>query len=148
MEHEHSWRQLRNDTTLAQNILTIIDVLFISFRGSEFNGGVRGDDRMHVQLHDRSEKGRHRSPNDKDRRSARYGRRTWFKNNTIDDVCQRFLSLFLLFSFKKKKGHDAESLLFAFMNECLFIFSTEFIVCKRIRIDNMDNVNWTIRATL
>jgi hypothetical protein len=39
-----------------------------------------------------------------------------------------------------------ESLLFAFLDECLFSFSTEYIVCKDVRISFFDREKWVIEA--
>lgn len=43
-------------------------------------------------------------------------------------------------------GHDIESLLFAFLDEFLFIFHTEFIVCKKIEITEFNKEIWKIKA--
>eukprot|EP01132_Coremiostelium_polycephalum_P005241 gene5241-6522_t len=43
-------------------------------------------------------------------------------------------------------GHDLDSLLFAFMDECLFLFNTEFIVFKKINITEFDLENFKIVA--
>eukprot|EP00741_Cyanophora_paradoxa_P013120 tig00020675_g12673.t1 len=43
-------------------------------------------------------------------------------------------------------GHDMFSMLFAIMDEFLFIFSTEFFVAKYIRVVEFDRENWTITA--
>ncbi|EGG19433.1 hypothetical protein DFA_00010 [Cavenderia fasciculata] len=45
------------------------------------------------------------------------------------------------------KGHDMDSLLFAFMDEYLFTFSTEFIVFKEIHIESFDRDGFTIVST-
>jgi hypothetical protein len=44
------------------------------------------------------------------------------------------------------EGHDLQSLLFAFLDELLFGFGTEFFVCKEIRILELDRSTWTITA--
>jgi len=44
------------------------------------------------------------------------------------------------------EGHDLESLLFALMDEFLFQFSTEFIICKEIEIEELDTENFKIKA--
>lgn len=47
------------------------------------------------------------------------------------------------------EGHDMESLLFQFLDECLFLFSTDsFLVAKRVCITHFDKENFKIRATL
>lgn len=43
-------------------------------------------------------------------------------------------------------GHDLESLLYNYMNEFLYHFSTEFIICKDISILDFDEENFKIRA--
>ncbi len=45
------------------------------------------------------------------------------------------------------EGHDAQSLLFAFLDELLFIFHTEFLVCKKITVTNLDRTSWSLRAS-
>mmetsp|Transcript_12818 Transcript_12818/g.22095 ORF Transcript_12818/g.22095 Transcript_12818/m.22095 type:complete len:208 (+) Transcript_12818:36-659(+) len=44
-------------------------------------------------------------------------------------------------------AHDMMSLLFAFMDEFLFIFSTEYFVAKEVHVTSLDKDNWTITAT-
>jgi SHS2 domain-containing protein len=44
------------------------------------------------------------------------------------------------------EGHDLQSLLFQFLDELLFTFSTEFFVCKELRITTFDKDNWRIVA--
>lgn len=44
------------------------------------------------------------------------------------------------------EGHDLQSLLFAFLDEMLFGFGTEFFVCKEIRILELDRSAWKITA--
>lgn len=48
------------------------------------------------------------------------------------------------------EGHDMESLLFQFLDECLFVFSTEpaFLVAKKVSITSFDKENFKIKATL
>lgn len=43
-------------------------------------------------------------------------------------------------------GHDMLSLLFAFMDELLFLFHTEEFACKDLRIIEFDQTRWRIRA--
>eukprot|EP00898_Chlorokybus_atmophyticus_P003541 jgi/Chlat1/4188/Chrsp27S04282 len=59
----------------------------------------------------------------------------------IDDVEERVSQQF------EASGHDMESLLFAFLDELLFIFSTEFFVCKRLVLNKLDRDNWSVVAT-
>ena len=44
------------------------------------------------------------------------------------------------------EGHDEQSLLFAFLDELLFIFHTEFLVCKRITVTHLDRNSWCVQA--
>ncbi|KAK5581969.1 hypothetical protein RB653_003550 [Dictyostelium firmibasis] len=44
------------------------------------------------------------------------------------------------------KGHDMDSLLFALLDEFLFVFSTEFIIFKQVEIISFDRENFTIEA--
>lgn len=47
------------------------------------------------------------------------------------------------------EGHDMESLLFQFLDECLFVFSAEpFLISKKVQITNFDKENFKISATL
>lgn len=43
-------------------------------------------------------------------------------------------------------GHDVQSLLFNFLQEWLFVFSTEFFIAKRIKVLNFDQSAWSIRS--
>ncbi|KAL3139180.1 hypothetical protein ABBQ32_005958 [Trebouxia sp. C0010 RCD-2024] len=44
------------------------------------------------------------------------------------------------------EGHDMQSLVFNFLDELLFIFSTEFFTCKQLTITELDRDNWKVRA--
>ncbi|ELR16834.1 archease family protein [Acanthamoeba castellanii str. Neff] len=44
------------------------------------------------------------------------------------------------------EGHDLDSLLFNFLDEFLFVFSTELIVSKEVEIVEFDRENFKIRA--
>jgi len=44
------------------------------------------------------------------------------------------------------QGHDLESLLYTFLDEFLYNFCTEFIVCKQIEITKFDLENFSIAA--
>lgn len=44
------------------------------------------------------------------------------------------------------EGHDEESLLFGFLDELLFIFHTELLVCKTIVVTHLDRESWSLRA--
>lgn len=44
-------------------------------------------------------------------------------------------------------GHDIESLLYGFMDECLFLFSCEpYIICKKVVIDEFDLEEFKIKC--
>ncbi|GMH38738.1 hypothetical protein BSKO_06622 [Bryopsis sp. KO-2023] len=45
------------------------------------------------------------------------------------------------------EGHDMMSLLFAFLDEFLFVFHTEFLVCNEVEVLEFDRENWKIRAS-
>jgi len=55
----------------------------------------------------------------------------------IDESCTQILEV---------EGHDLESLLYSFMDEFLFMFSTEFIVCKEVHILEFDVENFKIKV--
>jgi len=44
------------------------------------------------------------------------------------------------------EGHDMDSLLFQFMDEFLFVFCTEWLVCTEITITEFDKENFKIKA--
>jgi SHS2 domain-containing protein len=44
-------------------------------------------------------------------------------------------------------GHDWESMLFAFLDECLYIFHTEALAMTRIVVDRIDVDAWTVTAS-
>ena len=47
------------------------------------------------------------------------------------------------------EGHDMESLLYQFLDECLFVFSAEnFLVAKKVEITSFDKENFKIAAKL
>ena len=43
-------------------------------------------------------------------------------------------------------GHDLQSLLFAFLDELLFVFHTESMVVRQLRVGRLDRDNWTLTA--
>lgn len=43
-------------------------------------------------------------------------------------------------------GHDPESLLFAFLDELLFVFSTDMFVASRLTVAALDRQEWSVRA--
>ena len=45
------------------------------------------------------------------------------------------------------EGHDMQSLVFNFLDELLFIFSTEFFTCKELTVVEIDRSNWRIKAS-
>lgn len=44
------------------------------------------------------------------------------------------------------EAHDAESLLFKFLDELLFTFLTELFVCTSLTVTRLDRQAWTITA--
>jgi hypothetical protein len=44
-------------------------------------------------------------------------------------------------------AHDLPSLLFAFLDELLFTFATELLVCCDVAVDPIDRDNWRVQAT-
>lgn len=44
------------------------------------------------------------------------------------------------------EAHDLQSLLFSFLDELLFVFSTDMLVCKSVRITTLDQEAWTLHA--
>ena len=44
------------------------------------------------------------------------------------------------------EGQDKQSLLFNFLDELLFVFSTELLVCKSVKVTGLDRQAWTINA--
>eukprot|EP00240_Pyramimonas_obovata_P012986 CAMPEP_0118926198 /NCGR_PEP_ID=MMETSP1169-20130426/3954_1 /TAXON_ID=36882 /ORGANISM="Pyramimonas obovata, Strain CCMP722" /LENGTH=228 /DNA_ID=CAMNT_0006867701 /DNA_START=453 /DNA_END=1139 /DNA_ORIENTATION=+ len=44
------------------------------------------------------------------------------------------------------QAHDMQSLLFTFLDELLFVFSTEYFVCCDLKITKFDRENWMITA--
>ena len=45
------------------------------------------------------------------------------------------------------EGHDLHTLLFNFLDELLFIFSTELLVFKELHICDLDLKTWKVQAT-
>lgn len=43
-------------------------------------------------------------------------------------------------------GHDMHTLLFNFLDELLFVFSTEFLVLKEISVTHLNTESWTLEA--
>mmetsp|Transcript_36861 Transcript_36861/g.51192 ORF Transcript_36861/g.51192 Transcript_36861/m.51192 type:complete len:213 (+) Transcript_36861:273-911(+) len=44
------------------------------------------------------------------------------------------------------QAHDMQSLVFAFLDELLFVFSTELLVCREIKVSTIDRSSWTVTA--
>mmetsp|Transcript_7513 Transcript_7513/g.16297 ORF Transcript_7513/g.16297 Transcript_7513/m.16297 type:complete len:186 (-) Transcript_7513:707-1264(-) len=44
------------------------------------------------------------------------------------------------------QGHDLHSLLFAFLDELLFVFSTDLLVCREVTITSFDRDSFTLTA--
>lgn len=47
----------------------------------------------------------------------------------------------------QSSGHDWESMLFGFLDECLYVFCTEAIALTRITVHSIDTKTWTVTAT-
>ncbi|WIA39794.1 hypothetical protein OEZ86_005848 [Tetradesmus obliquus] len=56
----------------------------------------------------------------------------------VHQACSRDVSV---------SGHDLQSLLFAFLDELLFIYSTEYIMMKFIAVTSLDTEDFTVTAT-
>ena len=46
----------------------------------------------------------------------------------------------------RAEAHDMQSLLFTFLDELLFVFSTEFLVVRTLELHAIDRSNWTMRV--
>ena len=44
------------------------------------------------------------------------------------------------------EGHDMQSLVFNFLDELLFVFSTEFFTCKQLTVTELDTDSWKVKA--
>lgn len=78
--------------------------------------------------------------------------------NLMDAFCQAALGMFnymtplegIEVGVEEKvivaEGHDMQSLLFGFLDEFLFVFHTEMLVCREIEIIEFDRENWWVRA--
>ncbi|KAF6254625.1 Archease domain-containing protein [Scenedesmus sp. NREL 46B-D3] len=55
-----------------------------------------------------------------------------------DAACARDVSV---------SGHDLQSLLFSYLDELLFIYSTEYIMMKSIAVTSLDTEKFTVKAT-
>ncbi|KAK9917654.1 hypothetical protein WJX75_006918 [Coccomyxa subellipsoidea] len=54
-----------------------------------------------------------------------------------DPSCSRYFDV---------EGHDEQSLLYNFLDELLFVFSTELLVCCELTVLTLDRATWKIRA--
>lgn len=45
------------------------------------------------------------------------------------------------------EAHDMHTLLFSFLDELLFLFSTEFFVVREMHLCKIDRSDWTIKVT-
>ena len=48
---------------------------------------------------------------------------------------------------RRTEAHDLQSLLFSFLDELLFVFSTEFFVVRELQLGAIDREKWTIEVT-
>ena len=48
---------------------------------------------------------------------------------------------------KVTEAHDMHTLLFSFLDELLFLFSTEFFVVREMHLCKIDRSDWTIKVT-
>jgi len=47
----------------------------------------------------------------------------------------------------RSSGHDMESLLYGFLDDCLYLFTGDLFVLKEINIDHFDRETWQISAS-
>jgi SHS2 domain-containing protein len=52
----------------------------------------------------------------------------------------------LRFKEIRVSGHDLDTLLFSFLDELLFVFHTEMLICNAVQICDFDRESWSIRA--
>ncbi|CAL8463463.1 g2997 [Coccomyxa elongata] len=66
-----------------------------------------------------------------------YNYMTPLSDVAVDPACTRTFDV---------EGHDEQSLLYNFLDELLFVFGTEMLVCREITVVKLDRMLWRIHA--